>query len=534
VPTTTRKWVALVFLCAAQFMVVLDVAIVNVALPSIQRGLHFSEQNLLWVLNAYTLLFGGFLMLGGRVADKLGRRRVFMFGVALFSLASLFCGLSTSSGWLVVARAVQGLGAAIASPAALSILTVTFAEGRERNTALSIWGAIAGAGGAFGVLMGGIITQEIGWRWIFFVNVPIGAIVLLATPFVLAASRPDAERRGFDIPGAVAVTTSLLLLVFALVKSTDWGWGSARLIGVLVASALLMVAFVVIERRTRRPLVPLTIFRNRSLTFSNIVSLTLGASIFSMFYFLSLYMQQVLGYSALRTGVGYLSIAVTIIVAAGMAQALVARFGVRTVLAVGMILAAGGLIYFTQISVHGTYVGTLLPGFILAGVGLGLSFVPVTIGAVSGVRGSEAGVASGLVNTTQQIGGALGVAVLSTVAVSAANRFVAANPTAPHVAQAGLTHGFSLAFAVGAVLAGLGALVAIFGVPGGAREAEREEPVAMESGTPAPALATPGEVTVAPAHRATSSGAHRATSNSAVLGGDARPVVMTTPGPGAG
>jgi EmrB/QacA subfamily drug resistance transporter len=462
--TESRKWVALILLCAAQFMVVLDVSIVNVALPSIKRGLHFSEQNLLWVLNAYTLLFGGFLMLGGRVADKLGRRRVFMVGVAVFSVASLFCGLATSSGWLVVARAVQGLGAAIASPAALSILTVTFAEGRERNTALSVWGAIAGAGGAFGVLLGGILTQEVGWSWIFYVNVPIGALVLVASPLVLASSSPEDVRRGFDVPGATAVTASLVLLVFALVKSSEWGWASLRTVGVLVASAVLMAVFVAIERRTKAPLVPLSIFGNRSLSLSNVVALILGASIFSMFYFLSLYMQQVLGYSALRTGVGYLSIAGVIIVAAGAAQALVARIGVRTVLALGMLLAGGGLVYFAQIAVHGTYVGTLLPGFVLAGAGLGLSFVPVTIGAVSGVPEKDAGVASGLINTTQQVGGALGVAVLSTIAVSVFTSFVASRGHSPQVALAGLTHGFSVAFWYGALLAGIGAVVALVGL----------------------------------------------------------------------
>jgi EmrB/QacA subfamily drug resistance transporter len=459
-----RKWLALVVLGAAQFMVVLDVSIVNVALPSIQQALHFSEQNLLWVLNAYTLVFGGFLMLGGRVADKLGRRRVFMFGVALFSVASLMCGLATSSIWIVAMRAVQGLGAAIASPAALSILTVTFSEGRERNTALGIWGAIAGAGAAFGVLLGGIFTQEFGWSWIFFVNVPIGAAVIFASPFVLAPSLPEGQQRGFDVPGAVTVTSSLVLLVFGLVKSTSWGWTSPGTVGVLVASAVLMVLFVIIERRTTAPLVPLSIFRNRSLSVSNVVALILGASIFSMFYFLSLYMQQVLGYSALKTGVGYLSVALAIIVASGVAQNLVAKFGVRSVLAAGMFLAGGGLVYFSQVSVHGSYLWTLLPGFLLAGVGMGLSFVSVTIGAVSGVSPREAGVASGLLNTSQQIGGALGLAVLSTIAVSVTTTFVATRPRNPQVAIAGLIHGFSVAFWFGALLAAAGGIVALVGL----------------------------------------------------------------------
>jgi EmrB/QacA subfamily drug resistance transporter len=462
--TDSRKWFALAVICVAQFMVILDVSIVNVALPSIQRGLHFSEQNLLWVLNAYALFFGGFLMLGGRVADKLGRRKVFMTGVAVFTTASLFCGLATSTGWLVTARAVQGLGAAILSPAALSILTVTFEEGRERNTALSIWGAIAGAGGAFGVLLGGILTQEFGWQWIFYVNVPIGSLVVLSSLFVLSPSLAEDENRGFDIPGAITLTAGLVLMVFALVKSTSWGWASANTLGLLAASFALIALFVFIERRTESALVPLTIFRNRSLSVSNLVSLALGASIFSMFYFLSLYMQQVLGYSALKTGVGYLSIAGSIIIAAGAAQSLVAKIGVRLVMTLGMALAACGLVYFAQISPNGTYLGTLLPGFLLAGVGLGLSFVPVTIGAVSGVTPDEAGVASGLITTTQQIGGALGVAVLSTIAVSATTRFIGAHGHAPQEMTNALNHGFSIAFWFGAVFAAIGCLIAFLGM----------------------------------------------------------------------
>jgi EmrB/QacA subfamily drug resistance transporter len=478
--TESRKWFALGVICVAQFMVILDVSIVNVALPSIQRGLHFSEQNLLWVLNAYALFFGGFLMLGGRVADKLGRRRVFVTGVMLFSVASLFCGLASSAGWLVAARAVQGLGAAILSPAALSILTVTFKEGSERNKALSIWGAIAGAGGAFGVLLGGILTQEIGWQWIFYVNVPIGSLVVLASFFILAPSLSEDESRGFDIPGAIALTASLVLMVFALVKSTSWGWASARTIGTLAVSIILLAAFILIERRTTSPLVPLSIFGNRSLSVSNVVSLALGASIFSMFYFLSLYMQEVLGYSALRTGIGYLTIASAIIVAAGAAQALVAKFGLRSVMTLGMLLAAGGLVYFTQISPHGSYAATLLPGFLLAGVGLGLSFVPVTIGAVSGVVADEAGVASGLITTTQQIGGALGVAVLSTIAVSATTRFASSHGHGHQETIAALNHGFSLAFWFGALFAAVGAVVAFFGMKGSAARSDISRQPALE------------------------------------------------------
>ena len=336
----SRKWLTLAVVCVAQFMVVLDVSIVNVALPSIQRGLHFSEQNLLWVLNAYALMFGGFLMLGGRVADKLGRRRVFITGVVVFTTASLFCGLATSSGWLVAARAVQGLGAAILSPAALSILTVTFEEGRERNTALSIWGAIAGAGGAFGVLLGGILTQEFGWQWIFYVNVPIGSVVVLASLLILTHSLAEDENRGFDIPGAVTLTAGLVLMVFALVKSTSWGWASAKTLGTLAVAFVLIAPFVVIERRTKSALVPLSIFRIGASAFPRWLA-GFGASIFSMFYSCRSAWRGSWAFKKSKSGLGYLAIAGSIIVAAGAAQALVAKFGVRVVMTVGMGRAGG-------------------------------------------------------------------------------------------------------------------------------------------------------------------------------------------------
>jgi EmrB/QacA subfamily drug resistance transporter len=485
----SRKWFALAIICVGQFIVVLDVSIVNVALPSIERGLHFSQQNLLWILSAYALIFGGFLMLGGRLADKLGRRRVFVAGVVLFSVASLFCGLATSSGWLVTARAVQGLGAAILSPAALSILMVTFKEGRERNRALSIWGAIAGAGGAVGALLGGILTQEVGWRWIFYVNVPIGSLVVVAAIFILASSRSEAEARGFDIPGAIVLTTGLVLMVFALVKSTSWGWASSKTLGCFAVAIILIAAFILIERRTESPLVPLSIFGNRSLSASNLVSLALGASVFSMFYFLSLYMQQVLGYSPLRTGVAFLVIAIGIVIAAGAAQPLVARFGIRSVMTVGMLMVCGGLIYFTQISPNGTFVGDLLPGFTISGVGLGLAFVPVTIGAVSRVAADQAGVASGLVTTTQQIGGAFGIAVPSTVAISVTSRFASSHGSGHAELIAGLSHGFALAFWVGAAFAAVGAIVAWFGMKPSLATVNTGSELAGESAHPQTAAA---------------------------------------------
>jgi EmrB/QacA subfamily drug resistance transporter len=340
--THEHKGMALLLICLVQFMVVLDIAIVNVALPTIKDSLNFGEDSLSWVINAYTLTFGGLLLLGGRAADLLGRRRMFVSGLVLFSLASLVCGLSTSAAMLVSARAVQGVGAAIISPAALSILMTTFQEGPERNKALGIWGAIAGTGGAAGVLLGGILTQELNWSWIFFINVPIGAAVLLAAPRYIRESRVEAAERAFDIGGAILATSGLSLLVYALVQTTDHAWGSARTIGLFIAAVALLISFVATEARAKHPLMPLHIFRNRSLSSANAVALMLGASVFSMFFLLTLYMQQVLGYSPLKTGIGYLTVATTIVVSAGASQAFVTRIGARTVLAFGMALTSIG------------------------------------------------------------------------------------------------------------------------------------------------------------------------------------------------
>ncbi|WP_217915694.1 MFS transporter [Miltoncostaea marina] len=459
--STSRKWIALVLLCATQFLVVLDVAIVNVALPSIQTSLDFSQADLQWVVSAYTLTFGGLLLLGGRAADLLGRRRVFMAGLALFSLASLACGFAESDSFLIAARAVQGVGAAIISPAALSILVTTFEEGAERNKALGIWGAIAGIGGAAGVLAGGILTDGLGWEWIFFVNVPVGLLVLALVPRFIDESRAEGVTRNFDVAGAVTVTAGLSLLVYALVNTDSAGWGSAETIGLLGASAALVAAFVAIEMRAAAPLMPLGIFRLRSLTGANVVGLLLGAAIFSMFFFLSLYMQQVLGYSALRSGFAYLLVAIVIVLAAGASQALVTRLGVRTVLATGMSLLTLGLLWFTQIDVSGSYAVDLVPGFLLTGVGLGFSFVPVSIAALQGVRAHEAGVASGLINTSQQIGGALGIAVLSTIATSHTADVLRDAGGASQAVPGALTEGFQYAFAVGAALAVVGLLATL-------------------------------------------------------------------------
>jgi EmrB/QacA subfamily drug resistance transporter len=449
-----KRWWALALLCSAFFMVILDVSIVNVALPSIERKLHFSQSDLQWILSAYALTFGGFLLLGGRVADLLGRRRVFMVGVALFTLASLACGLSNSEGTLIAARAVQGLGAAILSPAALSIISTTFQEGSERNKALGIWGAMGGAGAAVGVLAGGVLTKYLGWEWIFFVNVPVGAAALLATRTVVRESRADTEHRYFDAAGAVLITSSLVLLVFALTRADRVGWGSTQTLLILAASALLHAAFIAVELRSKAPLVPLGIFtRLRTLTGANVVGFLLGALTFAMFFMLSLYMQQVLGLSALQTGVGYLAVALTAIVFSGIAQALVTRIGVKPSLTFGMVLMVLGNLWFTQVSADGSYAVDLLPGFLVIGVGLGFSFVPVSIAALAGVAPHEAGLASGLINTSQQIGGALGVAVLSTVSTTRTNHLTKAGDSLPTA----LTGGFSLAFwvAVGFGVAGL-------------------------------------------------------------------------------
>ncbi len=477
-----NKNIALLLLAMTQFVVVIDASIVNIALPSIGTALHFSENDLSWVVNAYTLTFGGFLLLGGRLADLMGRRRMFMTGLLLFSGASLLGGLAQSEAWLIGARAVQGLGAAIVSPAALSIITVTFAEGEERNRALGVWGAVAGAGGAAGVLLGGILTSGLSWRWVLFVNVPIGLACAYVAPRILNESRAQVETRNFDVPGAVTVTAGLSLLVYALVEAVNAGWGSAETLGKIAGALLLLAIFVVIERRSRSPLMPFSIFRLRTLRGADIVALLIGMSLFSMFFFVSLYMQQVLGFSALKAGLSYLPLAVGIILAAGAASALVTRFGFKPVLTSGLLFVAAGLLWFSQVSAHGSFVADVLGPSLLAAIGLGLSFVPVTIAAVSGTRPHEAGLASGLVNTAQQVGGALGLAILATVA----------NTRTKDVLQAGghshaeaLTSGFERAFMVGAGFALLGAVLTLVLIS--SRESREHSRAARAGEAPVPA-----------------------------------------------
>jgi EmrB/QacA subfamily drug resistance transporter len=452
-----QRWKALAVLGVAYLMVVLDVSIVNVALPSIQTELNFSPENLQWVISGYALTFGGFLLLGGRVGDLLGRRWLFMVGLAAFALFSLACGLATSSGMLIAFRALQGLAGAILSPSVFSIVSVTFREGSERNTALGILGAIAGSGAAIGVLAGGVLTEYAGWEWIFFVNVPIGIAALFLVPIFVRESHSEGMTRHFDAAGAVTVTASLMLLVYGLTQSTNLGWSSGRTIGVLIGSAILMAAFIVIERRSRSPLVPLSFFRRRTPTGANVIGFGLGTMVFGMFFLLSLYMQEVLGFSALKTGVGYLAVALTAVAASGVAQALVTRLGVKPVLVTGLLLLGAGQLYFTQVSVNGSYVSDLLPGFLLIGVGLGFSFVPVSIAALAGVTGRDAGLASGLINTSQQIGGALGLAILTTIATTHTDNLLASGEQR---AQA-VTSGYSYAFWAGVGFAVLSAIATL-------------------------------------------------------------------------
>jgi EmrB/QacA subfamily drug resistance transporter len=456
VATERRKWLALALLSAVQFMVVLDIAIVNVALPSIKVDLGFSQENLQWVISAYALVFGGFLLLGGRAADLLGRRRLFLVGVVVFTISSLLAGLAWSEASLIAARSFQGLGAAIISPAALSILTTTFSEGRERNVALGVWGAVGGFGAAAGVLLGGILTEALSWSWIFFVNVPVGVVAFILAPRLLDESR-DASVRTFDVPGAVLVTAGLSSLVYAITQTGQYGWTSARTLGVLAASVVLLAGFVVWELRHPEPLMRFGLLRTKTIAGANIGGFILGTATFSMFLMLTLYMQQVLGYSPMKTGVAYLAVAGSAILWSAVAAQLVTRIGVKPVLVTGMAALTGGLVYFTQVSVGGSYLADLLPGFLLVGVGLGFSFVPISIAALAGVRPAEAGIASGLFNTTQQIGGALGIAALSTIAASRTTDALAAGSELPHA----LVHGFTGAFLVGAAFAAVGVVAAL-------------------------------------------------------------------------
>jgi EmrB/QacA subfamily drug resistance transporter len=452
------RWKALAIVCAAFFMTVLDVSIVNVALPSIGKALRFSPDNLQWVITAYAITFGGFLLLGGRAADLLGRRRVFYVGVAVFTIASFLCGLAWSEDVLIGARALQGLGAAIISPAALSIITTLFDEGPERNKALGIWGAIGGSGAAVGVLAGGLLTKYLGWEWIFFVNVPVGALALALAPRFVRESRSDRETSQ-DIGGAITVTAGLALLVYAVSNAPNHGWESTWTISRLVIAAALLVAFLVIESRAKDPLMPFRIFKVSTVAGANVAGLLLGGVVFSNFFILTLYVQNVLGWSALKTGITFVATAGTAILWAGVAQALVTRIGPKRVMAIGFVGMIAGMLWYTQIPVHASYWSDLLPGYLLVGFALPFCFIPVSIAALAGVEQHEAGLASGLINTAQQIGGAIGVAVTSSVSITHFNHLIKTG----HAFPGAFTSGSQWAFwvTVGVSVVGLAATLVL-------------------------------------------------------------------------
>ena len=441
-PSDPHRWRILAVVATAFFMTILDVSIVNVALPSIATDLEFSRENLQWIITAYAIAFGGFLLLGGRAADLLGRRRVFMVGVALFTIASLTCGLAQNEAMLIASRAVQGLGGAIISPAALSIVMTSFEEGPERNKALGVWGALGGSGAAVGVLLGGVLTEYLSWRWIFFVNVPVGALVLLATPRIVHESRREGAERRYDALGAVLVSSGLALLVYAISEAPNEGWGSARTILLLILSGALLIGFLVNERRIQDPLMPFHIFRVRTVTGANSVGALLGAVIFANFFLLTLYVQQILGFSAIKTGLTFLATAGTAVISAGVAQALTTRFGAKPIIIIGLTLLTAGMVWYSQIPVNGSYVSDLLPGYLMVGVGIAFAFVPISIAALAGVAEREAGLASGLINTSQQIGGAIGTAVASTVFATHYKDLLAEGRSQADA----LTHGFGYGF----------------------------------------------------------------------------------------
>jgi EmrB/QacA subfamily drug resistance transporter len=456
--TGTRRWLGLALLCSAFFMVILDVAIVNVALPSIQADLEFSQHNLQWVVSAYALTFGGLLLLGGRAADLLGRRRVFVAGVAVFALASLLGGLAPSAESLIAARALQGIGAASMTPAALSILMTTFREGAERDTALGAWGAVGASGGTIGLLVGGVLTETAGWEWIFLLNVPVGAAVIALSPVLLDETHARGVARRFDLAGAATVTAALSLLVYAVVDAGVAGWTSLQTIGLAAASALLLAVFGVIELRSEAPLVPFRIFRLSALLGSNVAGVLFGAAVYGMFFIITLYLQQVVGYSPLRAGLAWLALSLAALATSVGGARLVTRTGPRRPLVAGLIVAAAGIWLLSRLPVESNYVRDLMPALIVSGVGVGLAFVTMSIGALEGVEERDSGLASGLVNTTQQIGGALGVALLSTIAVSRSEAVQATHPTLRPSAV--LTAGFGDALLAAAAFAVAGALLA--------------------------------------------------------------------------
>ncbi len=463
---STNHWFVLVILALAQFMVVLDISIVNVALPAIQKAFHMTQANLQWIVTVYTLTFGGFLLLGGRTADLFGRRRTFLSGVVVFTLASLGTGLSQSQGMIIAFRALQGLAGAFMSPAALSIILVTYKEGHERNVALSVWGAVASGGAAVGVLLGGILTQYLTWRWNFFINVPVGIFVVLAALRVVGEHKSPSDHNSLDLPGAVSVTAGLMALVYALVKAPTYGWTEHRTLTYFAISAALLIFFVLNERRAAHPLMPLGIFRIRNLSGADSLMMLMTAGLFSVFFFTTLYLQEILGYSPVKTGVSFLVVPFAIALTATNVPRLIQKVGYRPILMVAPLVVASGLFWVSHIPVNGTFWGDVAPGMILLGLGMGATFVSVTIAATSGVPAHEAGLASGLLNTSQQIGGALGLAVLTGVATSSAIRYINnlhlhAAPS-PAVQAAATVHGFHDGYLIAACFAVGASLLATF------------------------------------------------------------------------
>jgi EmrB/QacA subfamily drug resistance transporter len=482
-PTTnsTRRWSALALIVTAQFMVILDVAIVNVALPSIKTDLGFSETSLQWVISAYAIIFGGALLLGGRLADILGRRRMFVTGLGLFAVSSLLCGFAWSEGSLIAFRGIQGLGGALLAPAALSLLMTTFNEGRDRNLALGIYGAASGSGAAAGVLLGGVLTSYLHWSWIFFINVPVGIAAIALAPVLLRDSRADLAHRHFDVTGAAAITSGLMLLVYAMTRAASDGWGTTTTIGLLAGSVALILAFVAVELRTAYPLLPLRIFRSRTLSVANTAMTIVGAVAFSEFFLLTLYLQNVLHYSPVQSGAAFVAFAGTVVVISNVAQLVVGRIGVRPTLVAGLLLSTVSVGLLTGLPVHGQYFSDLFPAFVLGGAGMGLSFVPVTIASLTGVDRADAGVASGLVNTSRQIGGAIGLAAVSAIATSSTNGYLHSHVSLSATSAPALVHGFqtSLWVLMGVLVAGAVLVSVLLSPPRPAVET-REELVMLD------------------------------------------------------
>jgi EmrB/QacA subfamily drug resistance transporter len=491
---TRRGVLTLLLLCAVQFLDILDSSIMNVALPSIRRDLGFSQQSLQWVLSGYVLTYGGFLLLGGRAADLLGRRRLLVAGTTLFAVCSLTGGLATNADMLIGARVAQGVGAAMMAPAGLSILTTTFTEGSDRTKALGVWGAISGLAAATGVFLGGVLSEGPGWRWVLFVNIPVCVLVVAAAFRLVSSERRRARLTNLDVLGAILVTGGMLLLVYALVKAPEAGWGTAHTIGELATAGILLAAFVLNERRNRNPLFPFSIFRIKGLAAADATQLIAFAGFISMFFFLTLYMQNVLGYSPIRSGSAYLPVTVGIAFAAGVSSQLFARTGTRPIIVAGSLIAAGGMYYLSRVPVHGSYLTDLLPGLVIMSIGLGAVFVAVTTAANAGVPADKAGLAAGLINTSLQVGSALGLAIFSAIATARTNDLLVGH-TAPAEA---LTSGFQRALLASSIFVLAAALIALRAT-NTRGQTPQPAPEPTPEPTPEPAPDTSGRPVPAPA-----------------------------------